>query len=176
MKSIFSDAGKTYFYALNYILQEMENKKKQGRYERIYKQLSDLMHKSADPTARMASIAAVLHHKMDDFFWTGFYLLTPDNRLVVRTYQGPVACMELAKDTGVCWAGINSQKTQLVPDVHQFPGHIACDSRSKSEIVVPVKDQSGKVIGVLDVDSDKLATFDEVDADGLEKIVALIYS
>jgi GAF domain-containing protein len=67
------------------------------------------------------------------------------------------------------------QKTQIVPDVHQFPGHIACDSRSKSEIVVPVKDQSGKVIGVLDVDSDKLATFDEVDAEGLEKIVALIY-
>jgi len=168
--------GKTYFYTRNFILQGMDNKKKQGRYERIFKQLSDLMVKSTDPSARMSSIAAVLHHKMEGFFWTGFYLLTPDNRLVVRTYQGPVACMELAKNTGVCWAGINSQKTQVVPDVHQFPGHIACDSRSKSEIVVPVKDQTGKVIGVLDVDSDKLATFDEVDAEGLEKIVALIYS
>lgn len=154
----------------------MDAKKKTGRYERIYKQLSDLMEKSQDPSARMSSIAAVLHHKMTDFFWTGFYLLTPDGRLVVRTYQGPVACMELAKDTGVCWAGINQNKTMVISDVHQFPGHIACDSRSKSEIVVPVKDATGKIIGVLDVDSDKLATFDETDAKGLEKIVSLIYS
>lgn len=154
----------------------MDATKKQGRYERIYKQLSALMVKSQDPTARMASIAAVMHHKMEGFFWTGFYLLTPDNRLVVRTYQGPVACMELAKDTGVCWAGINGQQTVVVPDVHEFPGHIACDSRSVSEIVVPVKNDRGQIIGVLDVDSDKPATFDEVDARNLEKIVALIHS
>ena len=154
----------------------MDATKKQGRYDRIYKQLSDLMVKSQDPTARMASIAAVLHHKMNDFFWTGFYLLTPDHRLVVRTYQGPVACMELANNTGVCWAGINQQKTMVVPDVHQFEGHIACDSRSVSEIVVPVKNDRGQIIGVLDVDSDKPATFDEVDARNLEKIVALIHS
>lgn len=154
----------------------MEKNKKQGRYERIFKQISDLMIKSEDVSARMCSISAILHHKMPDFFWTGFYMLTPDNRLVVRTYQGPVACMELAKDTGVCWAGINQKKTLVVEDVEKFPGHIACDSRSKSEVVVPVKDKTGKIVGVLDVDSDKLNTFDNTDAENLEKIVQLIYS
>jgi len=153
----------------------MDNKKKQGRYERIYNQLSDLMVKSTDINARMCSIAAVLHNKMEGFFWTGFYLLSDDNRLIVRTYQGPVACMELANNTGVCWAGINQQKTIVVPNVHDFEGHIACDSRSQSEIVVPVKNNQDKIIGVLDVDSDKLNSFDEIDAKYLEKIVALIF-
>lgn len=152
----------------------MDKTKKTGRYQRVYQQLADLMVKSNEPYARMASIAAVLHHKMDNFFWTGFYLLTPDERLVVRNYQGPVACMELKKDTGVCWAGIRQEKTIVVPDVHQFAGHIACDSRSNSEIVVPVKSKDGKVIGVLDIDSAILNNFDEVDADWLEKIVELI--
>jgi L-methionine (R)-S-oxide reductase len=153
----------------------MENSKKAGRYDRIYSQLKELMVKSTDSYARMASIAAVLHHKMDGFFWTGFYLLTPDGRLVVRNYQGPVACMELKKDTGVCWAGINQQNTILVPDVHAFPGHIACDSRSKSEIVVPVRDAQGQIIGVLDIDSSQLANFDDIDAQWLERIVELIF-
>lgn len=153
----------------------MDTKKKQGRYERIYKQLDDLLKKSEDISARMSTVAAVLHHKMDDFFWTGFYLLTNDGSLVVRTYQGPVACMELKKNVGVCWAGINQKKTIVVPNVDDFPGHIACDSRSKSEIVVPVYDKQGSIIGVLDIDSDKLGTFDETDALGLEKIVSLIF-
>lgn len=154
----------------------MDESKKVGRYERLLVQLTELVKKSTDASARMCSIAAVLHHKMPDFFWTGFYLLTEDGRLVVRTYQGPVACMELKKDTGVCWAGINQQKSIVVPDVEAFPGHIACDSRSKSEVVVPVFDRQGKVVGVLDIDSDKLNTFTETDAQMLEKIVALIYS
>jgi L-methionine (R)-S-oxide reductase len=153
----------------------MDSIKKQARYQRIYTQLADLLKKSTDVSARMSSVAAVLHHKMEDFFWTGFYLLTDDGRLVVRTYQGPVACMELKKDTGVCWAGINEQRTIVVPDVEAFPGHIACDTRSKSEIVVPIKDKSGKIIGVLDIDSDKYSTFDAVDTAELEKIVTLIY-
>lgn len=153
----------------------MDAKKKQGRYTRIYKQIEALMAKSSDPSARMCTVASILHHKMPAFFWTGFYLLTNDGRLVVRTYQGPVACMELAKNTGVCWAGINEQKTIVVGDVEKFPGHIACDSRSKSEIVVPVKNSSGNIVGVLDIDSDKFDTFDLVDAEELEKIVGLIY-
>ncbi len=143
------------------------------RYQRIYNQLEELLLKSDDMEARMCSVVAVLHHKMDDFFWTGFYCLRED-KLIVRTYQGSVACMELKKDTGVCWAGINRQKTIVVPDVEQFPGHIACDSRSKSEIVVPLYDKQGNIIGVLDVDSKELNTFDEIDALWLEKIVALI--
>lgn len=153
----------------------MDATKKQGRYERVYKQLKDLMLKSNDTTARMCSIVSVLHHKMEGFFWTGFYLLSDDDKLIVRTYQGPVACMELAKDTGVCWAGINKKETIVVDDVELFPNHITCDSRSKSEIVVPVKDANGNIIGVLDVDSDKKSTFDETDAKGLEKIVSLIF-
>ncbi|MDA3891408.1 MAG: GAF domain-containing protein [Salinivirgaceae bacterium] len=153
----------------------MENAKKQGRYDRIYKQLKDLMSKSEDANARMCSIASLLHHKMEGFFWTGFYMLTTDNRLVVRTYQGPVACMELTKHVGVCWSGINQQKSIIVPNVHEYSGHIACDSRSKSEIVIPVKNKSGRVVGVLDVDSDKLDVFDSTDAEGLKRIVSLIF-
>ncbi|MBI9067023.1 MAG: GAF domain-containing protein [Salinivirgaceae bacterium] len=154
----------------------MDAKKKQGRYGRIFKQIEALMIKSSDPSARMCTISSILHHKMPDFFWTGFYLLTDDGRLVVRSYQGPVACMELAKNTGVCWNGINEQKTIIVEDVSKFPNHITCDSRSKSEIVVPVKNNTGNIVGALDIDSDKLDTFDEVDAEELEKIIALIYS
>lgn len=146
---------------------------KAARYERIYQQISGLMQKCTDRQARMATVCAVLHHKMPYFFWTGFYLLK-DERLIVATYQGPVACMELNKDQGVCWAGIRSDKTIIVADVHQFEGHIACDSRSKSEIVVPFHDLSGGVAGVLDVDSESLNSFDETDAEWLEKTIGLI--
>lgn len=153
----------------------MDKKKKEGRYQRIYEQLKDLLTKTRNPEARMATIVAVLHHKMEYFFWTGFYMLT-DGELIVRTYQGPVACQVLEKNKGVCWAGINRAETVVVPDVHQFPGHIACDSRSNSEIVVPVFNPERQVVGVLDVDSTSYAAFDEVDAAWLEKIVALIYA
>ena len=151
----------------------MDKSKKKGRYERILKQLEELVGKSENPISRMATVVAVLHHKMDDFFWTGFYLLQ-DGKLLVGPYQGPVACQELAKDKGVCWAGINRKETILVPDVHQFPGHIACDSRSKSEIVVPLVSKEGEIFGVLDVDSKELDSFNEVDAEMLEKILNLI--
>lgn len=153
----------------------MDNKKKQGRYERIYTQLKELLVKTDDPFARMSSIIAVLHHKMDYFFWTGYYFLK-DGKLIVGQYQGPVACQELAKDTGVCWAGINEKKAIVVPDVEKFPGHIACDSRSKSEIVIPVKDNQGNIIGVLDVDSNEYNQFNEVDEEYLTKILNLIYT
>jgi L-methionine (R)-S-oxide reductase len=145
------------------------------RYQRITLQLEELLTKCNDPIARMATIAALLHHKMDYFFWTGFYLHT-NNQLIVGPYQGPVACMTLQKDTGVCWHGFNTGKTVIVPDVHQFPGHIACDSRSQSEIVVPVRDGSGRIVAVLDVDSRDLNSFDQTDAENLEKIVSMIYT
>ena len=151
----------------------MDEIKKRGRYNRIYDQLSVLMTATEDLVSRMATVAAILHHKMDGFFWTGFYLLR-DGNLLVGPYQGPVACQVLAKDTGVCWWGISQGKTIIVPDVEQFPGHIACDSRSRSEIVVPVRDKKGQIIAVLDVDSKLLDQFDETDAAGLEKIIGLI--
>ena len=152
----------------------MEPSKKQDRYQRLYEQLEALMHKSTIPEARMATIVAVLHHKMKYFFWTGFYILK-SGELTVQTYQGPLACQVLQKHTGVCWASIDQEKTILVPDVHLFPGHIACDSRSRSEIVVPVRDQNGEITGVLDVDSETLNSFESADAAWLEKIVNLIY-
>jgi L-methionine (R)-S-oxide reductase len=148
----------------------MTEKQKEGRYQRIYDQLTDLLKDKPNAIAGMATIAAVLHHKMDYFFWTGFYLLGK-GELIVGPYQGSVACIKLKKDTGVCWAAINMGETVVVPDVHKFPGHIACDSRSNSEIVVPLKDKNGNIIGVLDVDSKELNSFDEVDSSWLQKIV-----
>jgi L-methionine (R)-S-oxide reductase len=148
---------------------------KAKRYQHIYNQLQELMPKSHDIDARLCSIVAVLHHKMEKFFWTGFYCLNK-GKLIVKTYQGPVACMELKENTGVCWAGINSKKTILVEDVEKFPGHIACDSRSKSEIVVPFYNKNGQITGVLDIDSKELAAFDAIDALWLEKILVLINS
>ena len=153
----------------------MEKAKKEGRYQRVFEQINGLLTKTRNPEARMATIIAVLHHKFEYFFWTGFYCLT-ENELIVRTYQGPVACQVLSKNVGVCWAGINENKTIVVADVHQFPGHIACDSRSKSEIVVPLRLADGTVAGVLDVDSKDVDSFDAVDAHWLEKIVSLVYS
>ena len=153
----------------------MTNSKKAGRYERIIIQLEELLSKPGDINSRMATISSVLHHKMDGFFWTGFYMLN-NGELMVRLYQGPVACQLLKNDTGVCWAGINQQKTIVVADVHDFTDHIACDARSQSEIVVPVRDKNGDIVGVLDVDSSVLNTFDDTDQLYLEKIVAMIYA
>jgi len=151
----------------------MDKDKKHKRYERLYTQVAGLLEGKPYPVARMSTVVAVLHHKIDYFFWTGFYLLQ-DGELIVGPYQGPVACILLEKDKGVCWEGINQEKTLVVPDVHKFPGHIACDSRSNSEIVVPLMDSMGKIYGVLDVDSRDYASFDEVDAEWLEKILDLL--
>lgn len=152
----------------------MPDLKKLERYNRIYNQLDELFTEDYTPIARMATIAALLHHKMKGFFWTGFYLLENDE-LMVGPYQGSLACIKLAKDTGVCWAGINREEAVVVPDVHKFPGHIACDNRSNSEIVVPLKNKEGNIVGVLDVDSSEFDNFDESDTQGLEKILSLVY-
>lgn len=151
----------------------MDSKSKAGRYSRIFTQLEELLKKSDNTIAQMATVAAVLHHKFDYYFWCGFYRLV-DGELVVGPYQGPVACQILKKDQGVCWAGINQNKTIIVPDVALFPGHIACDSRSKSEIVVPLRNNRGEVVAILDVDSKELSSFDEVDGAWLEKILTII--
>jgi GAF domain-containing protein len=151
----------------------MNTDRKNRRYQRIYEQLQGLLLKPGNALSRMATVVAVLSHKMDYFFWTGFYLID-NGELIVGPYQGPVACQLLAKDTGVCWAGINQAKSIIVPDVHLFPGHIACDSRSNSEIVVPLRNDANDIIGVLDVDSKDYNSFDESDRIWLEKIVSLI--
>jgi len=152
----------------------MTEQKKEERYERLYNQIFNLVENVHNPFSRMATIIAVLHHKMETYYWTGFYFLDK-GELLVSSYQGPLACLRLKKDTGVCWAGINRKETVIVPDVEAFEGHIACSSASKSEIVVPVRNSNNEVIGVLDVDSTELNSFSEIDAKYLEKIVELIY-
>ena len=137
--------------------------------------MEELLPRTNDIDARMATISTVLHYKLGMVLWTGFYSLK-HGELIVKTYQGPLACQVLKKNTGVCWTAINKQKTIIVPDVHQFEGHIACDPRSKSEIVVPVRDNYHGIIGVLDIDSKVLNRFDQTDANELEKIIGLLFS
>jgi len=151
----------------------MKENTKALRYERLYQQISELLVKCDDTNAQMATISAVLFHKLKYFFWCGFYRVTPEN-LVVITYQGPLACQLLPKNTGVCWAAVNKNETIIVPDVRAFPGHIACDSRSKSEVVVPLRNSQGIPVAVLDIDSKEVNSFDETDAFYLEKILKLI--
>ncbi len=153
----------------------MDVEQKRARYGRIAEQLRALFAGTTDPVARMATAAAVLHAKMPGFFWTGWYLLR-DGALTVGPYQGSLACLVLKAHTGVCWDALDRGASTIVPDVHAFPGHIACDSRSRSEIVVPLRDSAGAIVGVLDVDSEALSQFDDADREGLEAVAALIFA
>ena len=125
-----------------------------------------------DDIALMATINSVLANRFPYYFWTGFYRVVED-RLVVGPYIGTVGCLQIEIGRGVCGAAAQRRETIIVPDVHQFPGHIACDPNSRSEIVVPVYDRDADLIAVFDVDSDQVNAFDEEDARGIEKILAL---
>jgi GAF domain-containing protein len=143
------------------------------RYERIYQQLQELIEaESPTLTAAMATICAVLHHKMSHHSWTGFYFLISDTEMHIGPYQGPVACQVL-RDTGVCLESARTGQPVVVPNVHEFPGHIVCDDRSMSEIVLPVM-KGEEVIAVLDIDSHKLEQFTDDDVDPLTKILDLL--
>ncbi|MDY6875989.1 MAG: GAF domain-containing protein [Chloroflexota bacterium] len=151
----------------------MLDPKRFARYERIYAQLKDLIEdKSPNLIAAMATICAVLHHKIGHHLWTGFYFVAGEDELHVGPYQGPVACQVL-RDRGVCLHCARTRQPVVVPYVEQFPGHIACDPRSKSEIVLPVMKED-RVIAVLDIDSHKPAQFDEDDIAPLTKILSLL--
>lgn len=141
------------------------------RYELLYEQVKALINKENDNIANMANVAAIIHEAFN-FWWTGFYRVI-DKELVLGPFQGPVACTRIAYGRGVCGTAWKEKKTIVVEDVHQFPGHIACSSASKSEIVVPIF-KDNQVVAVLDIDSEKLATFDNVDKEWLEKIVNII--
>jgi len=143
------------------------------RYQRVRDQLAELISKTRDPVAHRATATALLHHKVPGVSWTGFYMLK-DGELVVDAYQGPVACLVLQRHTGVCWASIDRRQSVVVDDVEAFPGHIACDSRTRSEVVVPVLDRDGEVVGVLDVDSHRPGHFDDMDRQGFESVVHLL--
>lgn len=144
---------------------------KEARYALLYEQIKSLLAGETDPIARMANVAAMIHFTFR-FFWTGFYRVVGDE-LVLGPFQGPLACMRIGYGRGVCGAAWKEAHTLVVPDVEQFPGHIACSSLSRSEIVVPIE-RNEVILGVLDIDSEALATFDEVDQVWLERIVAII--
>jgi GAF domain-containing protein len=151
----------------------MADSKRIARYERIFEQLKGLIEgKSPSLTAAMATICAVLHHKMPHHFWTGFYFVISEDEMHIGPYQGPVAC-QILRDQGVCLHSVRTKRPVVVPDVEQFPGHIACDARSKSEIVLPVM-KGDEVVAVLDIDSSKLNQFDEEDVTPLARILDLL--
>lgn len=138
------------------------------RYVKLYQDIRLILADEPDPIARMAQSAALIHERMG-FFWTGYYRVAGE-QLVLGPFQGPSACLRINYGKGVCGSAWKENRTLVVPDVEEFPGHIACSSLSKSEIVVPVR-SNGSVIAVLDIDSDEYATFDATDALWLEKIV-----
>ena len=144
---------------------------KQERYEALLPQIKAVVEDEPDLIANMANVAAMLHETFG-FWWTGFYRVV-DEELVLGPFQGPMACTRIKKGRGVCGTAWLKEETQVVPDVDKFPGHIACSSASRSEIVVPVF-QEGKVVAVLDIDSAQLATFDETDRQYLERIVQML--
>lgn len=144
---------------------------KAEKYRELLPQLHALVDTEVNRIANLANIAAALKQTFN-FFWVGFYLIEEDE-LVLGPFQGPIACTRIRFGKGVCGTAWKEERTLIVPDVEQFPGHIACSSDSKSEIVVPVKRQ-GEVIGVLDIDSDALNSFDETDARFLEEICTYI--
>ncbi len=148
------------------------------RYAEVADEIASVLAGETNVTARMATVASMLANSFDHYFWTGFYVVDPakDRELVVGPYQGTLGCLRIAFGRGVCGAAAETGLTQLVADVHAFPGHIACDSRSASEIVVPVFDQSGALVAVFDVDSDKPAAFDAIDQQFLEQILKHTFS
>lgn len=145
---------------------------RQTIYEEITPQIKALVSGETDLVANLANITAVLREAFG-FFWVGFYL-KKDNRLVLNAFQGSIACTRIEFDKGVCGHAYTTRKTVIVPNVDEFPTHIACSSASKSEIVLPIFEKSGEVFGVLDVDSNQLNDFNDVDAEGLRNIVKII--
>ena len=145
---------------------------KEEQYHLLTEQIRSLIEGETDVVAVMANVCAAIHEAMG-FFWTGFYRVK-DHELVLGPFQGPVACMHIGYGRGVCGTAWKQRETIVVPDVEQFPGHIACSSLSRSEIVVPVFSKDGEVLAVLDIDSKELSTFDDVDRLHLEAICRLI--
>lgn len=149
---------------------------KTARYAETEKEIAATIEGEGNLVARMATISNLLHHAFDHYFWTGFYIVDPKKprELVIGPYQGTLGCLRIPFGKGVCGAAAARRETVIVPDVHAFPGHIACDARSESEIVAPVFDRQGALIAVFDVDSDRKAMFDDVDQRALERILTLV--
>ncbi|MBQ5681303.1 MAG: GAF domain-containing protein [Bacteroidaceae bacterium] len=149
----------------------IQGETKQERYEALLPQIKAVIEDESDLIANMANVAAMLHETFG-FWWTGFYRVVGEE-LVLGPFQGPMACTRIKKGRGVCGTAWQQEETQVVPDVDKFPGHIACSSLSRSEIVVPVR-QGEDIIAVLDIDSAELNTFDHTDRHYLEEIVSML--
>ena len=148
------------------------------RYAAVAEEIAAVLDGEPNVVARMATVSSMLSNSFSQYFWTGFYGVdeTKSDELVVGPYQGTLGCMRIAFGRGVCGTAAATQVTQVVEDVHAFPGHIACDGRSASEIVVPVFGPGGKLIAVFDVDSDQPAAFDSIDQEWLERILSQTFS
>lgn len=156
----------------------MQAELKKSLYADAEKELISITEGETNVTALMATVACILSEKFDYYFWTGFYVIDPEkeNELVVGPYQGTLGCLRIPFGRGVCGTAAATRETQLVADVHAFPGHIACDSRSNSEIVVPVINGDGKLLAVLDVDSVEYGSFDETDRVSLETLMQRLFA
>jgi len=143
-------------------------------YREAESRIAELVRDLEDPVAAMASTASVLHELLPAASWTGFYRVVAPELLRVGSYQGPVGCLEIAFDRGVCGAAAQLERSQVVEDVHNFEGHIACDALARSEVVVPVFDMQHNLVAVLDIDSHYRAAFDDTDRVALERIVDLL--
>ena len=152
----------------------MDAEAKLELYRRAGRQIDALLDGESDAVAAMSSCCSVLHQTLPYASWTGFYRVVAPELLRVGPYQGPPGCLEIPFERGVCGAAAAEQATQVVEDVHDFPGHIACDPSARSEIVVPVRDRGGRLVAVLDVDSHRPAAFDDADRRGLEHIAELL--
>jgi L-methionine (R)-S-oxide reductase len=152
----------------------MEREQKEEIYQQVTNQIKAIVEGEGDLIASMATITCLLHHSFVCFFWTGFYRVVAPGELLIGPYQGTMGCLHIGFERGVCGAAARQEETIIVPDVHQFPGHIACDPDSKSEIVVPVFNDEGDLIAILDVDSAEYNAFDEVDKRHLEEIVTFL--
>lgn len=163
-----ADQGKCITFVQNEMIMS-----KVDKYVALIPRIQSVLSGETDEIARMSNMAALLHFEFG-FWWTGFYRVVSADELVLGPFQGPVACTRIKKGRGVCGTSWREDRTLVVPDVEQFPGHIACSSQSRSEIVVPCR-KCGQIVAVLDIDSKELATFDEIDRDYLEQIVSMLY-
>ncbi|WP_297801482.1 GAF domain-containing protein [uncultured Brevundimonas sp.] len=163
---------------MSYIARDDRPADKAERYAEVEAEILAVLDGETNLTAKMATVSSMLSDAFEAFFWTGFYVVDPlkENELVVGPYQGTLGCLRIPFTRGVCGAAALQGKTQLVEDVHAFEGHIACDSRSQSEIVVPVFDADKKLIAVLDVDATEKAAFDAIDQEWLERLMAKVFA
>lgn len=161
-----------------YVARDDRPADKAARYAEVEAEILAVLDGEPNLTARMATVSSMLADAFEHFFWTGFYVVDPDkaDELVVGPYQGTLGCLRIAFGRGVCGAAAATRATQIVEDVHAFPGHIACDSRSESEIVVPVLNASGALIAVFDVDATVKAAFDAEDRTALERLMSRVFA